>query len=71
MSTQPDLSICPVVAEMTADPNGFNLDDLAEHAKDCPICRPIVQALLPHAREAVTPWPVDPPAPKGAHGIMS
>ena len=61
MTTQTQLTICPTVTAMTADPNGFNLVDLAEHVKDCPICRPIVQALLPIAREAVTPWP-QPPA---------
>ena len=64
MNPQPQLTICPVVAEMTADPNGFDLDALAAHTKDCPICRPIVQALLPHAQEAVTPWP-GPPAKDG------
>lgn len=57
MTTKPQLTICPTVAAMTAA-GSFNLDDLAEHVKDCPICRPIVQALLPIAREAVTPWPV-------------
>ena len=51
------LTICPTVAAMTAA-GSFNLDDLAAHVKDCPICRPIVQALLPIAQEAVTPWPV-------------
>ena len=61
MTTKPQLTICPTVAAMTAA-GSFNLADLAEHVKDCPICRPIVQALLPIAREAVTPWPVDPGA---------
>lgn len=63
MTTQPDLKtelrICPVVSEMTAA-GSFDLDALAAHAKDCPICKPIVQALLPIVREAVTPWPPTP-----------
>lgn len=54
--TRPQLTICPTVADMLAA-GSFNLDDLAEHVKTCPICKPIVQALLPVAQEAVTPWP--------------
>lgn len=60
MTTQPQLTICPTVQAMTAT-GSFNLDDLAAHAKTCPICKPIVQALLPHAQEAVTPWPTPTP----------
>lgn len=60
MSTKPQLTICPTVAAMTADPNGFNLDDLAAHVKDCPTCQAITAALTKPVIDAITTWPPEP-----------
>lgn len=60
MTTRPPLAICPTVAAMTAT-GSFNLDDLAEHVKDCPTCQTIMGAVRPVMAKAVTDalitWP--------------
>lgn len=60
MATRPQLTICPTVAEMTAG-GSFNLDDLAAHVKDCPVCQAITGALMKPIADAITVWPPEKP----------